>query len=117
MTTIKTLPWGISPAKHSSGKIILDGCCFDDTKHPIFHDKFRDIQKYCLPDTIGVDTEFVYSIVCHCSGEDDAPAHRGQAAHEADPPRTPARREADQDRGCKRDGEQEPGKHLSHHPF
>lgn len=75
MTTIKTLPWGISPAKHSSGKIILDGCCFDDTKHPIFHDKFRDIQKYCLPDTIGVDTEFVYSIVCHCSGEDDAPAH------------------------------------------
>lgn len=72
MTTIKTLPWGISPAKHSSGEIILDGCCFDETKHPIFHDEYEDIEKYCLPDTIGVDTEFVYSIICYCPSEPES---------------------------------------------
>ena len=77
MTTIKTLPWGVSPAKYSSGKIILDGCCFDETKHPVFHDKYRDIQKYCLPDTIGVDTEFIYSNVCHCPNEDGSPPLAG----------------------------------------
>jgi len=72
MTTIKTLPWGISPAKYSSGKIILDGCCFDETKHPVFNDKYEDIQNYCLPNTIGVDTEFIYSITCYCPSEDEA---------------------------------------------
>ena len=75
MTTIKTLPWGVSPAKYSSGKIILDGCCFDETKHPIFHDKYQDIQNYCLQNTIGVDTEFIYSITCYCPSEDDALPH------------------------------------------
>lgn len=73
MTTIKTLPWGISPAKHSSGNIILDGCCFDETKHPIFHDEYEDIKDYCLPKTIGVDTEFVYSVMCYCPIEDGDP--------------------------------------------
>ena len=64
MTTIKTLPWGVSPSKIVNETIILDGCCFDDIKHPIYHNNFQDINNYCLLDTIGLDVEFIYSIFC-----------------------------------------------------
>ena len=70
MTTIKTLPWGISPAQIVNETIILDECCFDDIKHPIYNNKFQDINNYCLKDTIGLDIEFIYSIFCFCVKEE-----------------------------------------------
>ena len=72
MTTIKTLPWGISPARYSSGTITLcEDVCFNDTKHPIFHDDYLDIKDHCLTHTMSVDTEFLYLVTCFCPTKDD----------------------------------------------
>lgn len=65
MTTIKTLPWGINPCKIVDEKIILDECCFDETKHPYFNNNTEDVNKPCLIDTMGLDVEFIYSIECN----------------------------------------------------
>jgi len=65
MTTIKSQPWGISPCKIVDEKIILDECCFDETKHPHFNNNTEDVDKFCVLDAIGLDVEFVYSIECN----------------------------------------------------
>ena len=69
MTTLKTLPIGISPAKYTDGKIIIGGCCFNDLNHPIYDNDFPNIDDGCLVKAIGLETEFIYSAFCFCDNE------------------------------------------------
>ena len=64
MTTLKTLPLGISPAKIKQEKVIIDACCFDDLKHPYYSEDTECIKDHCLQDIVGLDTEFMYSAFC-----------------------------------------------------